>query len=328
MTRTLTLHEAALAHIGKRLDALGLPLEIATFGNDGAVAFRGAALAPGDHDAGYLWLSRQASAAMGQPALFDAALAFRSVDVLQTYNAGLDHPFYAAIAAKGARICNSSAQGVAIAEYVFAELLAVLQPVERRRALQAERKWELTPFREISQTRWLILGHGPIGAALAHRAKAFGAAVDVVRRSPAGTADADRAGTLADLPRFLPDADIVILACPLTPETRGLAGAGFFAALKPGAILVNVARGALVETPALLAALDGGRLSTAILDVFDQEPLPGESPLWSHPGVRMTAHTSYAGDGAGGRWDALFLDNVARWARGEPLARLAEPPAG
>lgn len=322
MQKTLSLHEASLAHIGPRLDALGLDLAIWTLGADGRFSRGGESRAPEAHDAGFLWLSRHASLAIGQPALFEAALACRSVEVVETYNAGLDHPFYAQIAAKGARICNSSAQGIAIAEYVFAQLLSVLHPVARQRAQQAARDWAVTPFREISQTRWLILGYGPIGSALASRAQAFGARVDVVRRSPAGDEAAERAGTMADLPAFLPEADIVILACPLNAETRGLAGPAFFAAMKKGAILVNIARGALVETGALLAALDAGRLETAILDVFEQEPLPPESPLWSHRAVRLTPHTSFAGDGAQGRWDALFLDNVARWAKGETLARV------
>ena len=324
MRKTLTLHEASLAHIGPRLSALGLDLDIWTLGADGRFANGPARRAPEEHDAGYLWLSRHASLAMGQDALFDAALACRSVDVVETYNAGLDHPFYGRIAAKGARICNSSAQGIAIAEYVFAQLLSVLHPVERQRAQQAAREWAVTPFREISQMRWLILGYGPIGSALATRAQAFGAKVDVVRRSPTGGEAADRAGTMADLHAFLPEADAVILACPLNTETRGLAGPDFFAAMKPGAILVNVARGALVETPALIAALDERRLETAILDVFDEEPLPAASPLWSHPGVRLTPHTSFAGDGAQGRWDALFLGNVALWAKGEPLERVVD----
>ncbi|MGX9080765.1 NAD(P)-dependent oxidoreductase, partial [Klebsiella pneumoniae] len=92
-------------------------------------------------------------------------------------------------------------------------------------------------------------------------------------------------GTAADLPAFLHEADVVVLACPLTEETRGMAGQAFFAGLKQGAILVNIARGGLVDDGALLTALDNGRLSSAILDVFHEEPLPASNPLWGHPGV-------------------------------------------
>ena len=95
--------------------------------------------------------------------------------------------------------------------------------------------------------------------------------------------------------------------------------------LKPGATLVNIGRGGLIVDHALLAALDRGRLDTAVLDVFRTEPLPKDDPLWSHPGVRLTAHTSFNGDGVQDRWDALFIDNIARYARGVPLAREVDP---
>ncbi|MEQ1614382.1 MAG: NAD(P)-dependent oxidoreductase, partial [Hyphomicrobiaceae bacterium] len=93
----------------------------------------------------------------------------------------------------------------------------------------------------------------------------------------------------------------------------------------PGAILVNIARGALIDDKAMLAALDGDRLATAILDVFHQEPLPTDNPLWVHPKVRLTSHTSFSGSGVRGRWDALFLDNIARFAKGEALANEVKP---
>jgi phosphoglycerate dehydrogenase-like enzyme len=122
-----------------------------------------------------------------------------------------------------------------------------------------------------------------------------------------------------------PEADVVVLACSLNDQTRELADTAFFAAMKPGSILVNVARGGVVDDRALMAALDRGKVATAILDVFDTEPLPADDPLWTHPGVRLTPHTSFAGDGVQGRWDALFLDNIGRFARGEPLERVVDP---
>jgi phosphoglycerate dehydrogenase-like enzyme len=95
--------------------------------------------------------------------------------------------------------------------------------------------------------------------------------------------------------------------------------------MKPGTILVNIARGALIDDTAMLAALDSGRLATAILDVFHQEPLPTDNPLWTHPKVRLTSHTSFSGSGARGRADALFLDNIARFAKGHPLVNEVNP---
>ena len=90
-------------------------------------------------------------------------------------------------------------------------------------------------------------------------------------------------------------------------------------------MLVNIARGALIDDAAMLAALDQGKLATAILDVFHQEPLPAANPLWSHPRVRLTSHTSFSGSGVRNRWDSLFLDNIARFARGAPLLYEVNP---
>ena len=95
--------------------------------------------------------------------------------------------------------------------------------------------------------------------------------------------------------------------------------------LKPGAILVNIARGGVVDDDALLAALDAGQVETAILDVFNTEPLPEDHAFWRHPNIRLTPHTSFFGDGVEGRWDRLFLDNIARYAAGETLIREVDP---
>jgi phosphoglycerate dehydrogenase-like enzyme len=325
MTFTVAMYDKSYAHIGSRLAALGLDIKIATFGKDSLYDFDGRKVPPSEAEIDYMWLTSHLNADGFRDPAFELCLATRSIKVLQTFNAGLDHPFYKKLVAKGTRVCNSSAQGIAIAEYTLAQVLAVLHPIELQRELQKRREWRGTPFREISQTRWLIIGFGPIGQAIAKRVKAFEAGVDVIRRSPVPSPDVDRMGTAPDLPAFLHEADVVVLACPLTAETRGMAGQAFFAGLKQGAILVNIARGGLVDDGALLTALDNGRLSSAILDVFHEEPLPASNPLWGHPGVRLTSHTSFAGSGGRARWDALFLDNITRFAKGEPLALEVDP---
>lgn len=325
MTVTVAMHERSLAHIRDRLDALKLDIRVLPFTAEGMFDIDGKAVPPGDVAVDYVWLSSHIGQGGGSAVAFKLVLDCKSVDVLQTFNAGLDHPFYRQAADKGIRICNSSAQSVAIAEYVLGQTMAVLQPIERQRAQQAAKQWQVTRFREISRTHWLIVGYGAIGSEVARRARAFGATISVVRRAPATDAYVDRAGRLDDLPALLPDADVIVLACPLTDATRGVAGERFFAAARPGAILVNIGRGGLVDDAALIAALDAGRLDTAILDVFHTEPLPPEDPLWTHPKVRLTPHTSFAGDGVQERWDRLFLDNIARYVRGEPLARVVDP---
>jgi phosphoglycerate dehydrogenase-like enzyme len=325
MAVTIAMYDKSLEHIGERLDALGLDIDVITFGKDGQFRIDGAAVPPGEIAVDYLWLSSHLNPDGAQKTAFDLALACKSLGVLQTFNAGLDNPVYKKISDKGVRICNSSAQAVAIAEYTFGQVLSLLQPIGRLQEQQARKEWKPAPFREIWRTQWLIVGYGPIGQELSKRVKAFDATTTVVRRSPATSALVDRAGTMADLERFLPEADVVVLACPLNDETRGFAGERFFAAVKEGAILVNVARGPLIDDAAMIAALDESRLATAVLDVFQTEPLPEDDPLWSHPKVRLTPHTSFAGKGGRARWDELFLDNIARNVQGEPLLHEVEP---
>jgi phosphoglycerate dehydrogenase-like enzyme len=132
-------------------------------------------------------------------------------------------------------------------------------------------------------------------------------------------------GTLADLPKLLPQADIVVLSCALNAETRGLGNETFFAAMKPQSILVNIARGGVIEDEALLASLDRDKPSVAVLDVFHQEPLPATNPFWTHPKVRVTSHTSAAGSGTSKRGDKLFLSNLKRYASGEKLINEVDP---
>ncbi len=324
MSVSVSLYGRSYQRIKNRLEALGLDLEVIPFQLDGSLERRGRKVKPADVDVDYFWLSPELSLEGGLDTAFEVALGCRSIKLLQTFNAGLDAPAYRRIAAKGIRICNSPAQSIAIAEYVMAQVLALFQPLGEQRALQTRRQWQRTPFREIAGTNWLILGFGPIGREIAQRAKAFGAHVTVARRVPQTGPSVDRCGTLADLPGFLPAADVVVLACPLNAATRGVASDAFFSAVKPGAVLVNIARGGLVDDAALIRALDAGRLDAAVLDVFHTEPLPADDPLWSHPKIRLTSHTSFSGSGVRGRWDQLFLDNLPRFVRGEALLNVVD----
>jgi phosphoglycerate dehydrogenase-like enzyme len=326
MTITLAMYDKSRAHIEPRLAALSLSdVRIVTFDRDGLFHVDGRRVPAEDMDIDYLWLSVDINLDQARKEAFETVLRCRSIKVLQTFNAGLDDPVYKKIAARGTRICNSSAQGIAIAEYTLGQVLAALQPIALQREQQAQKVWKHTPFRELSQTHWLIVGFGPIGQELAKRVGAFGASISIVRRTPVPTPLASRVGTMADANAFAADADVIVLACALNEQTRGFADAGFFTAVKRGAMLVNVARGGLVDDAAMIAALDREQLSTAILDVFHEEPLPASNPLWSHPRVRLTPHTSFAGSGVRGRWDRLFLDNIARYVRGEPLANDVDP---
>jgi phosphoglycerate dehydrogenase-like enzyme len=319
MTVNVALHHAAHARIAQRLAALKLPLRLLLLQEDGRYTADGAPVRLADAPPEAAWLSLDHGRTGQFNQAIDDLLAPGATRWLQTFNAGLDDPRYREIARAGIRISASSAQAVAISEYTFAHVLNLYQPIEAQRQLQAKREWKRLPFRELSRSTWLLVGFGNIGQELAKRAKAFGARVLAVRRRPAASALADEVAGIDALPRFLAQADIVVLAAPHTRESERMAGTGFFAALKPGAILVNIARGGLVDDKALLAALDAGRVSTAILDVFEPEPLPAASPYWSHPRVRLTAHSSFAGEGTMHRGDELFLANLPRYIAGRPL---------
>lgn len=325
MTKTVALYSTAYDDIRPRLEALGLDIAVLTFDKDGKLYRDGAEIQPEETAVDYVWLSNFISRDRAQQAVFELMLRLKRIDVLQTFNAGLDDPVYGKLKQKGVRVCNSSAQAVAISEFIVGQVLNLYQPFEQQRQQQEARTWQITPFREIWRTNWLIVGFGPIGREVAKKVKAFGASTAVVRRSPETSEIVDRAGTLADAKDFAAEADVIVLACPLNAETRGFANADFFAAVKPDAILLNVGRGPLIDDASLMAALDQGRLANAVLDVFHTEPLPADDPLWAHPKVRLTPHTSFAGGGGVTRWKELFLDNLPRYVQGQPLANEVNP---
>ena len=310
----------AAAHERVR-DRLG-GADVVTVGTDGALVRDGSPVGEGDIAPTLAWASLDAYPAGQLPRLFGLMLQHR-VDWCQLFNAGLDNPAFTALMANGVRLTKSDAQAPAIAEYVLAHALAQLHPIARQRAAQDAREWRRIEFREVADTRWLLVGFGAIGRAVAERLRPWGAHVTAVRRTPAPDPLVDAVIAPDALLSALPDTDVVVLAAPLTAETEGLADAAFFAAAKPGALLVNVARGGLVDEDALRDALDGA-LGHAVLDVFQAEPLATDHWAWKHPKVTLSAHCSNAGSGQLARGDDLFLDNLARWRAGEPLHNEAE----
>ncbi|MDP6708989.1 MAG: NAD(P)-dependent oxidoreductase [Alphaproteobacteria bacterium] len=319
MTVNIAMHQAAYERVREQLQALDLPVRPLLIDDQGRYTSEGREISLADNPPEAFWLTLDVAYADLFEDCLETILTQPTVKWLQTFNAGLDHPRYRDFVGKDIRIANSSAQAVAIAEYTFAHVLGHYQPLAERKAAQVAKEWRRTPFPEIWRSTWLLVGLGHIGKAIARRARAFEVRVLAVRSQAAPSELADETGTLADLPRFLPQADVVVLACPLNDQTRGLADAAFFSHVKAGSIFVNVARGGIVDDAALIAALDRGAIETAILDVFEPEPLPTSDPYWSHASVQLTAHTSFAGTGVLTRGDELFLGNLPRYLAGEPL---------
>jgi phosphoglycerate dehydrogenase-like enzyme len=318
------LLRAPYERIADRLATLAPDLDVVVLEPDGGLTLRGAPFDAGSLKPDIWWLSLDAFGKRGGD-YFPRLAASPDARWVQTAFAGLDNPMFKPLAREGLTVTNSSAQAPAIAEYVTIHALSLLHPIAQQATHQAAHEWTPVNFREVGQTRWLIVGFGNIGREIAQRAKAFGAQIEAVRRSPDPEGLADTVSTLADLPRTLPQADVVVLACALNEDTRDLADAAFFAAMKPGAILINIGRGGLVDEDALRAGLDRDQPAHAVLDVFKTEPLPADAWFWDHPKVRVTPHASNRGELTGARGDALFLENLGRYLRGDPMLNVTRP---
>jgi phosphoglycerate dehydrogenase-like enzyme len=182
-------------------------------------------------------------------------------------------------------------------------------------------------MREVHGTTWLVFGLGAIGTEVAIRARAFGARTIGCRRSPTGSEPVDEMVSPDRVLDRVGAADVVVVAAPATPQTRHVVGEAFLSRMRPRSILVNVARGSLVDEAALLAALALGRPETAVLDAVASEPPPLDSPLWDHPNVVLTPHNAFAGEGNDQRNIDLFLGNLRRYVEGAPLVNDHLPPA-
>ena len=263
----------------------------------------------------------------GGPARQFFGLVTRSVSLrwLQSSAAGFDHPMFGDLIGRGVRLTPSHIAGPPIADYVLRAALDHLQRADQWRAAAADARWEPHEFVEMASTRWLIVGLGTIGADIAVRARACGAHVTGVRRSPTGDEPVDVMVHPDRLLEALGGADVVVLATPSSPDTDGLVDGEFLAHTKPTALLINIGRGALVDEAALVDALDEGRLAKAVLDVTGTEPLPPDDPRWAHPRIEITPHSSARGDGRHRRAAEVFAENLRRYVAGEPLLHEVTP---
>jgi len=230
-----------------------------------------------------------------------------------------------------ARVTVTNAAGVAadmMAEYTIGGLLHFSLDLPGFRRAQASRTWIAGKVQPIEGQTLLILGLGQTGRAIATRAKALGMHTIGVRARPQPVENLDEVHPTTALAELLPRADAVAVCVPLLDSTRGLLGADAIAAIKPGAVLVDVSRGGVVDQRALADALASGQLRGAALDVFETEPLPGDSPFWDMDNVIVTPHCSSVYDGWTLKSVAMFCENLWRYRRGEPLSNVVDPARG
>ncbi|HXF65781.1 MAG TPA: D-2-hydroxyacid dehydrogenase [Burkholderiales bacterium] len=240
---------------------------------------------------------------------------------------GVDqHPFLPDLLRRGVRLTSSiGSNGEPVAQTALGGLLMLARGFPAWWRAQRRRAWAPHPPdalpRELAGQTVLVVGLGVIGSAVARFCRALGMRVIGVRRRPGrGEEPADEVHPPARLTALLARCDWVVLACTHTPETHHLMNAASLAALPRGARLINVSRGGVVEERALVAALESGHLAGAYLDVFEREPLPADSPLWSLPNVIVSPHNAQASSGNDARSAEIFLANLERFGRGEPLA--------
>lgn len=251
---------------------------------------------------------------------------------MHTPSAGVDGMLLPEMRERGLIVTNSAgAQAVPIAEFVLLFMLSHVKQARALLALTPEDAWQrgdALQLQELHGATVLIVGLGQIGQEIARRAAAFGMRVWGSRRHPRPAEGVERVVGEGEWRALLPEADYLVVAAPLTDTTRGMIDRDALARLKPGAYLINIARGQIVDTEALLEALRSGRLAGAGLDALPQEPLPAEHPLWQAPNVWITPHISWSSPQIFPRVAEIFLENLRRYRAGQELINLVDFEAG
>ena len=251
--------------------------------------------------------------------LVDAVREATNLQWLHSFSAGVDNPFFIVLRKRDVRVTNSSgAIAVPIAQTVLLYALALSRDLPRWLDAQGRRSWERHEIQDLEGRTMGVVGLGPIGLEVARLAAAFRMRVIGVRRTPRGDEPCET-WTSDRLRELLPQVDYLALTAPLTDETRNMLDADALALMKPTAYVLNIARGELIDEPALVDALQQGRLAGAALDVFWEEPLPPDHPLWTLPNVIVTPHCSGWNRGNWRRATEIYVDNLDRYVRGEPL---------
>ena len=251
---------------------------------------------------------------------------------VQAIGAGIGQLEPAKLKAKGIALTNAAGVASApIAEFAIGRLLEVWKDIRVLERQQHEHNWQMHQGLLVKGKTIGIVGLGAIGRDVARRAKAFETTVLGNRRSAQpGDADpdVDELYGLDGLDEMLARCDAVVLSAPHTPETIHLFDAERLGKLKPGAVVVNVGRGSIIDEAALVAALESGQVGAAVLDVTREEPLPADSPLWDAPNMYLSPHCSTAREGYNEALMELFCDNLERYLAEDPLRNVVDPDRG
>jgi phosphoglycerate dehydrogenase-like enzyme len=259
-----------------------------------------------------------------EPAMAEAMqlMGQDSVRWVQGPGAGVDHPIWSRILDRGGRLTNASGiHAEPIAQYILTYVLHWERQVVRHQAQQAAREWQIILSGDLTAKTLGIVGLGGIGSATARVARAFGMRVLALRRSDREDPNVDRHLKSDELHALLAESHYVVLCCPLSEETRHLIGAREIEAMRDDAVLINVARGGVVDESALIPALEAGTIRGASLDVTEVEPLPPDSPLWSLERCVLTPHDAGYSPLADERLGRLFLENFRLYCEGAEMLR-------
>lgn len=255
------------------------------------------------------------------------------VQWVHTRSAGLDNILFPELVASPVPLTNGT--GVfspSLGEFALAGILFFAKDLRRMIRNQEAGVWEQFDITEITGQTVGIVGYGDIGRAVASRVRAMGMRVIAVKRKGPPLYNVDPMVSQIyrpdQLPEFLTQCDYVVVAAPLTPETQSMIGREAFAAMKPGAIIINVGRGPVIDEAAMVEALQSGRIAGAVLDVFDQEPLPAGHPLYSLKNVLLSPHCADHTPDWLERAMQFFIDQYHRFLKGEPLKNVADKQAG
>lgn len=289
------------------------------------------ASAPPEPGADILMVESSGRGEYGEELPFDAfeKLVTPRLKWLQACSSGVGHILDLGIIAEDVLLTNASGiHAAALAESVMAAILLEAKHLEQRRIDQDARVWRELHCIELRGKTLCVIGVGSIGQAIVARARPFGLKLIGVRRRAVPSPGFDAVHGQDGLHEALAEADFIVVACPLTRETHHLIDKAALAACKPGAYLINIARGLILDDGAVLDALHSGQLGGAFLDAFHPEPLPTDHPYWSAPNVTLTPHDSHSSEFIGENMVDVFCTNLERWLKGEPLINQVDRELG